>query len=88
MTPEFFQITEGIGGKAPLPLHVTFWVLPAVFLPEYFCASFYKSHFAQMDLVYQVIQITWCLCCYPTTPHSFCLGAVEGPYLRRFPINL
>lgn len=68
MTPEFFQITGGLGGgETPLTLHVPFWVLPALFLPEYFHTAFNKVHFAQMHLMFQVIQITWCPCCYQTT---------------------
>lgn len=87
MTPEFFQITEDTGGKAPLPLHVPFWVLPAAFLPKYFYTSFYKSHFAQIDLVYQVIQITWCLLSNHTVTLSRGCGRTLSVEVSHQPLN-
>jgi len=84
VTPEFFQITGVFLGKTPLPLHVPFWVFPVLFIPEYFYTAFNKARFAKMDLVYQVIQITWCLL---LSNHcmNFCLGPVKDSNSRSFP---
>lgn len=54
MTSELSQITFFLGENATSP-QVS---LGALFLPEYFSIAFGKAHFAQMDLVFQVIQTT------------------------------